>query len=106
MVTMKRLLLLTLLIGSLTAYSQDTIPQWPIVEYREGFKITDYPFLCVKYNAKEKVSHIYCMYPHKMWVSVNGSTAVRMGKRSVIDIKAEHFTVTVTRKKYKHTYTF
>lgn len=103
---MKHLLLLTLLIGSLTAYCQDSIPQWPIVEYRDGFKITDYPFLCVKYNAKEKVSHIYCMYPHKMLVSVNGNTAVKMGKRNVIDVKAEHFTVTVTRKRYRRIYQF
>ncbi len=99
------LIWLTLLLFAWETRAQsDSIPEWPIVEYAHGFKETHYPFLCVKYNAKDKVSHLYSCYPHKMFFSVNGKTAVRMGRRDVIDVKGEHFVLTVTRKNYSRKY--
>ena len=111
MKTLKRLLILLLLLFLLLGFAhltraQDSIPQWPVVEYRGGFKETHYAFICVKYNAKDTVSHLYSCYPHKMWVSVNGGTAVLMKRKTPLDIKAEHFTVVFTRKHYKRTYKF
>ena len=106
MKTLKILIIILALLLGIVHFTraQDTLPQWPIVEYRGGFRETNYAFICVKYNAKDTVSHLYSCYPHKMWVSVNGGTAIQMGRRDVIDVKAEHFTVIVSRKKYRKTY--
>lgn len=110
---MKKLIKLSLLLLALLGFAwvtraqtPDTISEWPKKAYVNGMLETDYPFLCVKYDSTLNKSHVYSCYPHKMWLSINECEAVKTRRRIPVDVKGEHFTVTVSRKYYKHTYVF
>ena len=96
---MKHLLLLTLLIGSLTAYCQDTT-RTPI-----GYEI-DYPHLYVLVDTVHNMAHVHSIYPHKVFISINGGRALEVKRGGVLTVWSNRFTVTVTRKRYRRIYQF
>ena len=70
-----------------------------------GYTI-DLPHLYVFVDTINKMAQIHSYYPHKMYISINGGKASVIQKRQVLTVWSNHFTVTVTRKKYSHLYKF
>jgi len=95
---MKYITILFLLIA-LNSNAQDTT-RTPI-----GYTI-DFPHLYVLFDTINKMAQIYSYYPSKMFISINGGKALIIQKRQVLTVWSNHFTVTVTRKKYKRIYQF
>jgi len=95
---MKYITILFLLIA-FNSNAQDTT-RTPI-----GYTI-DLPHLYVLVDTINKMAQVHSYYPHKMFISINGGKASVIQKRQVLTVWSNHFTVTVTRKKYKHLYQF
>ena len=70
-----------------------------------GYDI-DYPYVYVRQDTIHNMAQFYNHYPHKMFISINGGKAAVIQKRQVLTVWSNHFTVTVTRKKYSHLYKF
>ena len=98
---MKTILLITFLSLSLGLKAQ--IPDTTYTPI--GYTI-DLPHIYVLVDTINKMAQIHSYYPHKMFISINGGKASVIQKRQVLTVWSNHFTVTVTRKKYKRIYQF
>ena len=96
---MKNLILLTLLIGSLTAYCQDT------TKTRYGYDIW-YDSLFVRIDTVHLVSQVFNYYDGSIYVQVDSFDTKLIPKNQVFTVWSNHFTVTVTRKRYRRIYQF
>jgi hypothetical protein len=97
-----KILLITLAILLGIAYAtkaQDTT-RTPI-----GYDV-DYPFVYARKDTIHGMTQLYNHYPHKMYFSVNGGRALELRRGGVLTVWSNHFTCTVTRKKYKRIYQF
>ena len=68
-----------------------------------GYDI-DYAHLYIRIDTVHGLSYVYNYYPCKMYFSVNGSKAVLVKRKAVFTVWSTHFTVIVSRKKYRREY--
>ena len=94
---MKQLLTTLALLFSATCYSQDTI------RTEIGYEI-DYNYLHVKIDTIHNHATIAHYYHRRAYVSINGGKAQLMKRGRYLTVWSNHFTVTITRKRFKQTY--
>jgi len=99
---MKTLIKLSMLLSFLlfiayTTKAQDTT-RTPI-----GYTI-DYAHLYVLVDTIHNMAQVHSIYPRKMTFSINGGKEQELRRGGVLSVWANHFTVTVTRKRYKRIY--
>ena len=93
-----KILTIILLFGiAYTTKAQDTT-RTPI-----GYTL-DYAHLYVLVDTIRNMSQLHSIYPRKMIFSINGGKAQELRRGGVLSVWSNHFTVTVTRKKYKRIY--
>ena len=98
METLKRLLILLLVLGiAHLTRAQDTT-RTPI-----GYDV-DYPFVYVRKDTIHGLTYLYNHYPHAMYFSANGGKTTLLRRNQVMTVWSNRFTLTVSRKKYRKSY--
>jgi len=94
---MKAIILILFTLLAYTTKAQDTT-RTPI-----GYTL-DYPHLYVLVDTIRNMSQVHSIYARKMTFSINGGKAQELRRGGVLSVWSNHFTVTVSRKKYKRIY--
>jgi hypothetical protein len=102
---MKILKILIVILALLLGFAHFTRAQSDTTRTPIGYDI-DYAFVYARKDTVHCMTQLYNHYPHKMYFSVNGGRAMELKRGQVMTVWSCRFALTVTRKNYKHTYTF